>query len=501
MTDEGTGAHVVPEDDELQGEDGKELAEGGERGTTLDPKEPEADVEMKNGELEGMADIPSRTGEQEVTMPAIDDASPTKDAPFCADATYRHAPEPYAGKGKEKLALFRAEEKAYNRLLEADKDVKDWKEVSGAMRGGDKRLKSLEATVERLAMTYARATKMRVIHRDLDTNEAKLMEIGKAMIGLQKGPERDIWAMKRVGVEAELERLKERKEALTKPAKKSKVAKKQVGAKDPDFGSKSRQFQIDIECTILTFQTVRAEAEMETYAETGNIKAVSSTSQRFIRHVGSAVPIAVMKNRKLAKAVVTTNRRSTRCRYHEGTYSGHSEVDTEDAFDGRAYPEDLTGPPMPNHMNCGCLLEDELLSLYLWKLIRIKSSNPAFQGMSKPQEHEDVPNTRERAIQCETFKAFAGLRLDDMYRIAAEFGNLLTDKEAYIEMRKTQVVNFLGELGALGVHVDVPTLLTGCAQGQSASSSMEKQNSEVNDEESCAEDEESSQAESDGGDE
>jgi len=134
---------------------------------------------------------------------------------------------------------------------------------------------------------------------------------------------------------------------------------------------------------------------------------------------------------------------------------------------GRAYSSKLnsrksTGRRESGHMNCGCCLNDEILSLYLWKTVSITSYHPDFERMRKKQDRRDIPNPRERAIQCETFRTFAGLTLDDLFRIGSEFGPITHDSPgAFVEMRRTQIRNLTQELISLGfaspLHSSCPT--------------------------------------------
>ena len=197
------------------------------------------------------------------------------------------------------------------------------------------------------------------------------------------------------------------------------------------------------------------EAIHETAAEMVG-KLLSATSRRIARYVGYALPAAATTSRIMAQKVLATNRQSRRCRYHEVLKRSNkvSGVDTATRFIGHAYPElelpksgkdvvDLL-QAKEGHLRCGCSIDDELLSFYLWKTVPLTSTNPDFTGVMQPQTRGDILDPRSRKILVETFKMYAGLTIDELYEIgcAPDAHN----PKSFEKLRLRQVCKFVNEL-------------------------------------------------------
>ena len=192
-------------------------------------------------------------------------------------------------------------------------------------------------------------------------------------------------------------------------------------------------------------------------------RKVSASTRRLARHVGYALPMAATTSRELAEFMLKTTHTNVRCRYHEirarNSNSKPIGVDTKAHFYGHAYPEQGSkkgGEELikaePGHLDCGCSLDEELLAFFLWKTVRLTSSNPELKGITCPQKRSDLLEPRSRRIQVEAFKMFAGLTIDELYEVEFDTEDL---KKSMERLRLRQVHKFTQELKSMGIDIRV----------------------------------------------
>jgi len=189
------------------------------------------------------------------------------------------------------------------------------------------------------------------------------------------------------------------------------------------------------------------------------LAAISDTTRRSARKIGRAFPASATTSQELALRMLNLNRRNYICRYHVKNSKHDAFDEPDEELEGRAYEFSynesslLVLSPPEGFLHCGCFIEDELISFYLWKLVPMVSRHPDLMDVREPQnDGHDILDTRARTLQVEEFKIFSGLTADDLYNC----GPLnLQDPKTFRQLRIRQIEKFVGELRALGVDIKV----------------------------------------------
>ncbi len=163
----------------------------------------------------------------------------------------------------------------------------------------------------------------------------------------------------------------------------------------------------------------------------GRLKAAASgfnlTYRRAARTICGFLPEAGTTSRSSALLCLTTSPLNILCRTHHMRHSA-SKCDSVTHFRGVAYSKSLSArgtgikdprTPEPNHMHCGCLIDDALLEFFFWKTVTARSTNPLLSGVVHNMNGEVTPFLL-RSFWVSQFKSTTGLTLDDIYNLNAD---------------------------------------------------------------------------------
>jgi len=84
----------------------------------------------------------------------------------------------------------------------------------------------------------------------------------------------------------------------------------------------------------------------------------------------------------LAKAIFQSRNSQTLCEYHRKSKESTYKTDTIKEFTGMGFQGESVkfaadvGQAHPNHLHCGCPIDEVLLEYFFWKTLRVRSSNP-----------------------------------------------------------------------------------------------------------------------------
>jgi hypothetical protein len=121
--------------------------------------------------------------------------------------------------------------------------------------------------------------------------------------------------------------------------------------------------------------------------------------------------------------------------------------------------------PKDGHLNCGCLMEDTLFEFFMWKTLKIRSSNPNLSQLSEGMNADVIP-TRMRSFMREMFRKWAHLDIDNLYVEGVHFD----DAEYRAAIWERQLKVLVGRLRAYGYKVTFdetgqPVVSSGLAKG------------------------------------
>lgn len=168
--------------------------------------------------------------------------------------------------------------------------------------------------------------------------------------------------------------------------------------------------------------------------------------------VPNLVPEAATTSREAAVMVHTNSFLNVVCRFHvsDKKYARDGMLISDNRIHGVAYKGDYGNSKAPviprlNHMNCGCLISDVLLEFFLWKTIKIRSSNPRLPGVEGLGN--EILHPRKRAYMVQVFHQFTGLTVDDLYTNGSPMD------DAYIAgLRVVQATRCVLELQKMGIQ-------------------------------------------------
>ncbi|KAJ2915827.1 hypothetical protein MD484_g4585, partial [Candolleomyces efflorescens] len=154
--------------------------------------------------------------------------------------------------------------------------------------------------------------------------------------------------------------------------------------------------------------------QIKKYLESGDTKHFSVGTRRLAREIAEFLPEAATTNRDLATLCFLSAQGNYICRYH-GHSRWNKECDSAILLVGVGHPKSIGSPnPPPNHMHCGCSIDDVLLDFIFFKTLRISSTNPNLAQFPQGMLAETVP-ARIRSFMIELFKTWTGLTVDDLY--------------------------------------------------------------------------------------
>lgn len=182
--------------------------------------------------------------------------------------------------------------------------------------------------------------------------------------------------------------------------------------------------------------------EIRRYLSSGDPSSISLTTRRLAREVVDFLPEVVAFGVDLALVCLWSGQTNTLCRYH---HMRRTHVKT-DGFDGKylvegsAFPKVLgvkgaEGEAQPNHLHCGCSIDDALYEFYIWKTTHIRSTNPRLAQFTESMR-DDVIEARPRAFTHAAFKKFTHLTNNDLYNASGT-----TDGDAHKRAIWTRQLN------------------------------------------------------------
>ncbi|KJA14756.1 hypothetical protein HYPSUDRAFT_1071201 [Hypholoma sublateritium FD-334 SS-4] len=153
----------------------------------------------------------------------------------------------------------------------------------------------------------------------------------------------------------------------------------------------------------------------------------SATFRCTARMICGFLPEAATTSRASALLCLTTTTLNLLCRSHHLRH-GACDHDSVTDFNGVAYAKNLTAKgcrltnpqtPEPNHMHCGCFIDDALLEFFFWKTVTARSTHPILSGVVHHMDDAVTPFLI-RSFWVSQFKSTTGLTLDDIYGLNAD---------------------------------------------------------------------------------
>ncbi|KAF9531636.1 hypothetical protein CPB83DRAFT_833314 [Crepidotus variabilis] len=218
-----------------------------------------------------------------------------------------------------------------------------------------------------------------------------------------------------------------------------------------------------------------ASKAFATYLNSGGSKHYNHTFRRTILTLQQAVPEAATTTREAAMMIHRNSRSNLVCRLHviSRRFPRDGQVHQGSQVHGIAH-RSISGtknqplPAPPNHMHCGCSVEDVLIEFYIWKTSKIRSTNPALQLDGEPLFEgmgEMIIRPRLRSFIVGIFRGFSGLSLDDLY---TGVGNSIEEEDYKRRLRVTQAVNFVAFLKESGVPAELTISAPPAEKGKQA---------------------------------
>lgn len=188
----------------------------------------------------------------------------------------------------------------------------------------------------------------------------------------------------------------------------------------------------------------------------------NETFRRTVLTVQHVLPEAATTTRKAALMVHSNSWKNLVCRLHiasrnhprDGQLHNNSQIHGVGHQPTHGTAENPAVPP-PGHMHCGCLIDDVLLDFFLWKTLKICSTNPkleADEGMA-----QQVMAPRMRSFFVAVFRQFSGLTIDDLY---TGIGTTVDDLSYRTRLGLLQAQNFINLLRESGVPAKLVLLQT-----------------------------------------
>lgn len=144
------------------------------------------------------------------------------------------------------------------------------------------------------------------------------------------------------------------------------------------------------------------------------LENIDSSTKRAAREVQDFLPESAFLSKEIALTFHRASTKNFQCRFHTKN-RGHTQHDAIGVFVGVGYGKQLSQTAPPNHMHCGCEINDILLEYYIWKTLTTVSSNPSFSNTKYPMNDDDILHPRIRRFWIHLWKEFTGLTIDDIY--------------------------------------------------------------------------------------
>lgn len=153
----------------------------------------------------------------------------------------------------------------------------------------------------------------------------------------------------------------------------------------------------------------------------------SLSYRRTARTIWDFLPEAGTTCRDSSLLVLTTSTPNLFCRFHHlrHAYKAHDSVTK---FRGIAYAKSVTSRgrgdtdrqvAKPNHMDCGCLIDNGLMEIFFWKTVTAHSTNPSLRSVTHNMGTGVLPCTI-RAFWMAQFKSTTGLTIGDLYNLSTD---------------------------------------------------------------------------------
>ncbi|EAU90058.1 hypothetical protein CC1G_08331 [Coprinopsis cinerea okayama7 len=197
------------------------------------------------------------------------------------------------------------------------------------------------------------------------------------------------------------------------------------------------------------------------FQRTKNPSVIPQRIREMVRESQGYLVESAITSREVAIEFHRSTRNNYVCRLHRLRRGGRPPVDgivpgRFNTVEGTAYKNDTgtkdkPADAKPGHMHCGCAIDHVLLDFLLWKLVKIKSTNPKYSNIKEGLSKKDIFTGRQRTFVFTALSRLANLSIDDFYNTGAEFGTL----EWEVALLHRQMNRAMARLNNVGLFIQV----------------------------------------------
>ncbi|KAG2011576.1 hypothetical protein CC2G_011676 [Coprinopsis cinerea AmutBmut pab1-1] len=198
-----------------------------------------------------------------------------------------------------------------------------------------------------------------------------------------------------------------------------------------------------------------------TFQRTKNPSAIPQRIREMVRESQGYLVESAITSREVAIEFHRSTRNNYVCRLHRLRRGGRPPVDgivpgRFTTVEGTAYKNDTgtkdkPADAKPGHMHCGCAIDHVLLDFILWKLVKIKSTNPKYSNIEEGLSKKEIFTGRQRTFVFTALSQLANLSVEDFYNTGAEFGTL----EWEVTLLQRQMNRAMARLNNVGLFIQV----------------------------------------------
>ena len=193
--------------------------------------------------------------------------------------------------------------------------------------------------------------------------------------------------------------------------------------------------------------------------QTGDIKNIKFAIRRKARENVNYFPESGFTSADLSKCLFQSKNSQTLCEYHRKSKDTAYKSDTLIEFHGMGFRGESVKnapdvrDPRPNHLHCGCPIDEVVLEYFLWKTTRVRSSNPAV-GTDFARSGLERLKPSTRAFWNKSIRDFTGLTTEDF--LSKNYGSPLYSCRLAMIQLHTQVQRLKALHAPIMVEVSFP---------------------------------------------
>ena len=218
-------------------------------------------------------------------------------------------------------------------------------------------------------------------------------------------------------------------------------------------------FKINV-LTTDSMPNIDSKSAWKDYIRTGDIKHIHYKFRREARENVNYFPESSYTSVDFTREVLRSRNNQTLCEYHrksigKGTFKNDTIIEFHGmGFQGASAKKSADVlPPRPNHLNCGCPLEEVALEYFFWKTIRVRSSNPAVVT-DFARSGLDKLKPSVRAFWNKSIRDYTGLNTNDF--LSPNYGSPLYSARIALIQLHTQIQRLKALRAPIMVEVAFP---------------------------------------------